>query len=136
MTVLPKSPVREYAERVEVRVVARLNEPGEIPVLYKHAYTDVVWREGVRHGLALAHAIVVSEEPAPGQETTRFEYRAAEVKGDVSTGLADWRPTCERAHIDLDVAAEGQSSGGLVIERRTVTVTEPVRVDADGEPVS
>jgi hypothetical protein len=69
MTGAPESPVREYIEQVESLIVAKLNEPDEIPGPYKYADTDVVWRGGVRHGLALAQGIVVSERPAPGRET-------------------------------------------------------------------
>jgi hypothetical protein len=136
MTVLPESPVREYAKRVASLMAVERERAGKASVPRTWITAASPWLAGFRTGLSSARAIMAEQAPLPGQETTRFEYRAAEVKGDVSTGLADWRPTHESAGIDWAVAAEGQPFGELVIERRTVTVTEPVRLDSDGEPVS
>jgi hypothetical protein len=136
MTVLPESPVREYAERVEVLIVASLGEPHEIPGLYKVADREVVWRGGARYGLALAHAIVVREEPAPSAETTRFEYQAVGVDDGGSPERSGWLDYDQARSVLLGWKTVDPPFDALYIERRTVTVTEPVRLDSDGEPTS
>jgi hypothetical protein len=120
VSALPESPVREYAKRV----AASLAEQRDVLT------ESLRWSNGYLKAIDHALSILAVLEPEPGTETTRFEYR---VVGGPGGGA--WHPSCDGAREAYMLVRPGPFDD-LFIERRTVAVTQPVRVDQDGEPVS
>lgn len=125
MTVLPESPVREYAKRISTLLVDARNEP---------VAADPAWLSGRRHGFDEARVIVAVEASQPGQETTSFEYRV--VAADGAFARETWCESYPEVQQELRALSSTEVFDDLFIERRTVTVTQPVRLGDDGEPVS
>lgn len=134
MTVLPESPVREYAKRIaDLMAKARERDPG-VPLIWMTQASP--WLAGRQQGLSDARAIVAEQAPLPGQETTRFEYQTVGAETDGAPERSEWLDSYDKARsVLLDWKAAAPAFDDLFIERRTVTVTEPVRLGSDGEPV-
>jgi hypothetical protein len=127
MTVLPESPVREYLERVDRLLVDELRDMPDDPAAFV---------QGFACGISEARYIVAKEAPEPGQETTRFEYQAVGVDDGGSPERSGWLDSYDKARsVRLDWETASPPFDDMYIKRRTVTVTEPVRLDPDGEPI-
>lgn len=134
MTVLPESPVRECLERVAGLMLDEMEVAPDAPSVWAEMIGDSAWPAGYVAGLSAARAIVALQIIKAGQETTRFEYRVVGVVEGKPPEHGEWHPAFDEARVaHRDYAAEGLPFDDLYIERRTVTVTEPVRLDSDGD---
>jgi hypothetical protein len=120
MTGVPESPVREYEKRIVEQLAA----------LRSKRALGGEWSDGFRAAVGEVISIIAEQAPLSGQETTRFEYRAAATNYN-----GQWRPAASQAMGEMEAFRRTGSYEDLRVERRTVTVTQPVRLDADGEPV-
>jgi hypothetical protein len=140
MTGVPESPVREYAKQIAGLMQRKRDAEVGVPVMWT---VEVIpaWQHGYRAGLSDARAIVAEQAPLARQETTRFEYQVVGVDNDrapeYSRERSSWLDSFDKARsVRLGWEKADPPFDDLYIKRRTVTVTEPVRLDSDGEPIS
>lgn len=122
MTVLPESPVREYAKRVIEALSTRRDE----------SKPDSPEADGFCTGLTVAISTVA--DLTLGTETTYFEYRVVAADGSFKREV--WCDDLAETEGELNALRSAFADCQYLIERRTVAVTQPVRLDDDGEPIA